>query len=88
MNEDGKDAVAVVKDVERVQSVEEETETQWEDTMSLIGGVAKLLLPPPDGDCDQRQILGGGYEGMGRNMAEEGIQHQHLSSKMAEVVQG
>ena len=89
MDEDGKDAAAVVKDVERMQSVGEETETQWEDTMSLIGGVAKLLLlPPPDGDCDQRQILGGGYKGMGRNMAEEGIQHQHLSSKMAEVVQG
>ena len=63
-------------------------ETQWEDTMSLIGGVAKLLLPPPDGDCDQRQILGGGYKGTGRNMAEEGIQHQYLPSERAKVVRG
>lgn len=88
MNEDGKDAAAVVKDVERVQSVEEETETRWEDTMRLIGGVAKLLLPPPDGDCDRSQTLGAGYEGMDRDMAEEGIQHRYLPSKMAEVVQG
>ena len=81
--------MAVVKDVERVRSEEVETETQWEDTMGLIGGVTKLLLPPPDGDCDQSQILGAGcYEGMGRNMAEEGIQHQHLPSRMANVVQG
>ena len=88
MNADGKDAVAVVKDVERVQSEEEETETRWEDTMGLIGGVAKLLLPPPDGDCDQSQTLGAGYEGMDRNIAEEGIQHRNLPSKMAEEVQG
>ena len=88
MNEDGKDAVAVVKDVERVQSEEVETETQWEDTMGLIGGVTKLLLLPPDGDCDQSQILGADYEGMGRNMAEEGIQHQYLPSKRAKMVQG
>ena len=70
--------------VEMMQSVEEE-----KDTPGLMVGMVSDL-PPPDGDCDQSQTWGAGYEGMDRDMAEEGIQDRYLPFEMlhVEVVQG